>query len=139
LLLGLATGVISNLIGIAEGTIIVPVLSYQSLVNFRYPASMAPPRSILPKMIKPVAKDLVCPISPIMAGIALPPRRKLTAMICHDQRDDDTLTKGLSVISIIPERAPLRIGVLNFRLNKVISVEASWESIILNLNPKRSK
>jgi hypothetical protein len=81
LLLGLAAGVISDLIGIAEGTIIVPVLSHQSLVNFRYPARMAPPRSIPPKMIKPVAKDLVCTINPIMAGIAPPPRRKLTAMI----------------------------------------------------------
>ena len=47
--------------------------------------------------------------------------------------------RGFSVISTIPERAPLRIGVLNVFLKRVISVFASWESIILNLNPKRSK
>ena len=55
--------------------------SRQSLVHFRCPARRAPPRSIVPKMINPVEKDLVCPMSPIMAGIAPPPIKKLTGTI----------------------------------------------------------
>jgi hypothetical protein len=51
------------------------------LANFRYPTRIAPPRSIPPKIINPVEKDLTCPIIPIMAGIAPPPRRKLTGTV----------------------------------------------------------
>jgi hypothetical protein len=32
-------------------------------------------------MRNPIENDLACPMSPIMAGIAPPPRRKLTGMV----------------------------------------------------------